>query len=174
PSWGELTYAQVAERARAEAASLDALGVAQGERVAIVSHNAARLFTSFWGVSGWGRILVPINFRLNAAEIDYIVGHCGASVLLVDPELDADLSEVTAPHRFVLGDEADHALFAPADAPQPWDPHGAAPPARARAAARRPPPSGGGRGPPSPGTPTRTPPPPSTTRAGPPPGPRAS
>jgi acyl-CoA synthetase (AMP-forming)/AMP-acid ligase II len=122
PSWGELTYAQVAERARAEAASLDALGVAQGERVAIVSHNAARLFTSFWGVSGWGRILVPINFRLNAAEIDYIVGHCGASVLLVDPELDADLSEVTAPHRFVLGDEADDALFASAEEPQPWDP----------------------------------------------------
>src|SRR4029453_3417636 len=163
PSWGELTYAQVAERARAEAASLDALGVAQGERVAIVSHNAARLFTSFWGVSGWGRVLGPINFRLNAAEIDYIVGHCGASVLLVDPELDADLSEVTAPHRFVLGDEADDALFASAVRPPPSPPPSLLrpppPPGGAGGGGGRPPFRGGG-GARSPGTPTRTPPPP--------------
>ena len=58
----------------------------------MVSHNAARLLTSFWGVSGYGRIFVPINFRLHAEEIRYIVGHCGASVLLVDPELDEALA----------------------------------------------------------------------------------
>src|SRR5215213_9612536 len=91
PSWGALTYREVAAKARAQAASLDALGIGVGERVAIVSHNAARLFTSFYGVSGSGRILVPINFRLNAAEIEYIVDHCGASVLVVAPELDGDL-----------------------------------------------------------------------------------
>jgi acyl-CoA synthetase (AMP-forming)/AMP-acid ligase II len=122
PSWGSLTYREVAAKARAQAASLDALGVGAGERVAIVSHNAARLFTSFFGVSGSGRILVPINFRLNAAEIEYIVGHCGASVLVVDPELDADLSGVTAPHRFVIGDDADEALFGSTADPEPWTP----------------------------------------------------
>ena len=42
-SWGELTYARMAELARAQAAALDALGVGHGERVAIVSHNSARL-----------------------------------------------------------------------------------------------------------------------------------
>ena len=101
PSWGSMTYREVAAKARAQAAALDALGVGVGERVAMVSQNAARLFTSFYGVSGSGRILVPINFRLNADEIAYIVEHCGASVLLVDPELDDDLAGVTAPHRFV-------------------------------------------------------------------------
>ena len=40
-----------------------------GERVAIVSQNAARLLAAFWGVSGYGRILVPVNFRLNAEEV---------------------------------------------------------------------------------------------------------
>jgi len=87
PSWGEPTWRRVGELARAQAAGLDALGVGQGERVAIVSHNAARLLTSFFGVSAWGRVLVPINFRLNANEVQYIVEHSGASVLLVDPEL---------------------------------------------------------------------------------------
>ncbi|HEY8057830.1 MAG TPA: AMP-binding protein, partial [Acidimicrobiales bacterium] len=121
-SWGSLTYRQVAERARAQAASLDALGIGVGERVAMVSHNAARLFTSFYGVSGSGRILVPINFRLNAAEIGYIVEHCGASVLIVDPELDEDLSGLTAAHRFVIGDDADEALFSSTAEPRPWAP----------------------------------------------------
>lgn len=64
PSWGAVTYRQLAERARGQAAALDGLGVGPGERVAIVSQNSARLLTSFFGVSGWGRILVPVNFRL--------------------------------------------------------------------------------------------------------------
>ena len=46
-SWGTKTYAEMAELARAQAAGLDALGVPQGARVAIVSHNSARLLTSF-------------------------------------------------------------------------------------------------------------------------------
>ncbi len=122
-SWGELTFAQLAARARAQAAALDKLGIAPGERVAMVSHNAARLLTSFWGVSGYGRIFVPINFRLHAEEIRYIVGHCGASVLLVDPELDEALADVQAPHRMVLGSDTDELLW-PSDAPdpEPWTP----------------------------------------------------
>ena len=41
-SWGSLTYGQVAERSRAMAAGLDALGIGVGDRVAMVSHNSAR------------------------------------------------------------------------------------------------------------------------------------
>ena len=81
-SWGELTWRQVGERARAQAAGLDALGIGQGERVAVVSQNSARLLTSFFGVSGSGRILVPVNFRLAPLEVEYIVEHSGARVLL--------------------------------------------------------------------------------------------
>src|SRR6476620_10607342 len=98
-SLGELTWQDVGRLARAQAAGLDALGVGRGERVAIASHNAARLLVSFFGVSAYGRVLVPINFRLNAEEIAYIVEHSGASMLLVDPELDESLADVTAKHR---------------------------------------------------------------------------
>ena len=68
-SWGALTWSEIARRARAQASGLDALGIGTGERIAVVSQNSARLFTSLFGVSGWGRVLVPINFRLNADEI---------------------------------------------------------------------------------------------------------
>jgi acyl-CoA synthetase (AMP-forming)/AMP-acid ligase II len=110
PSWGSLTYREMAGLARAQAANLDRLGVPVGGRVAIVSHNAARLLVSFFGVSAWGRVLVPVNFRLAPAEVRYIVEHSGATVLLVDPELKGLLGTVTAEHVFVLG-EHDEEIF---------------------------------------------------------------
>ncbi len=83
-SWGSLTYAEMAHRAAAMAAGLEALGIEQGDRVAVMSQNSGRLLTAFFGVSGWGRILVPINFRLAAEEVRYILEHSGARVFLVD------------------------------------------------------------------------------------------
>ncbi len=116
--WAPQTFAELAGRARAQAVGLDRLGIGPGERVAVVSHNSSRLLTSFFGVCGWGRILVPINFRLARAEIEYIVEHSGASVLLVDPEIGAQLAGIDVKHRFVLGAESDEVLF-PAEAAGP-------------------------------------------------------
>jgi acyl-CoA synthetase (AMP-forming)/AMP-acid ligase II len=121
PSLGDLTYAEVAALARRQAARLDELGLEAGDRVAVVSHNSARLLTSFFGVAGSGRVLVPVNFRLRPDEVSYIVKHSGARVLYVDPELDEALSGVTAEHRFVLGDDED--MFAAEGVePRPWEP----------------------------------------------------
>jgi fatty-acyl-CoA synthase len=119
-SWGSLTYREVAERARAIAAGLDEMGIGQGERVAMVSHNSARLITALFGVSGSGRILVPVNFRLVAEEVRYIVEHSGSSLLLVDPELDEALSSVTCARRLVIGKDADEALLRFGVEPEPW------------------------------------------------------
>jgi fatty-acyl-CoA synthase len=121
-SLGELTWKEAARLARAQAAGLDALGVGHGERVAMVSHNSARLLTSFFGVSAYGRVFVPINFRLTADEVGYIVDHSGASVLLVDPELEEALAGIGAKHRFVIGKEADDALLRFDTEPEPWIP----------------------------------------------------
>jgi acyl-CoA synthetase (AMP-forming)/AMP-acid ligase II len=127
PSWATLTYREMGRRARAQAAGLDRLEVPVGGRVAIVSHNAARLLVSFFGVSGWGRVLVPINFRLAPAEVSYIVEHSGADVLLVDPELAHLRETVSARHTFVLGED-DEAVFGSDQQPRPWHGDEAAPP----------------------------------------------
>ena len=121
-SWGSITYREMATRARAIAAGLDALGIGTGERVAMVSQNSARLLTALFGVSGSGRVLVPINFRLAAEEVRYIVGHSGARVLLVDPEIAESLADVQCEHRFVIGAEADAALMRPGVEPIAWQP----------------------------------------------------
>ena len=108
---GRFTYAQFAAMARSQAATLDDLGVGENDRVAIVSPNAARFLVSLFGVSVFGRVLVPVNFRLNAEEIRYIIEHSGSSVLLVDPEMDEPLRDVKVKHRFVLGSGTDPQLF---------------------------------------------------------------
>jgi acyl-CoA synthetase (AMP-forming)/AMP-acid ligase II len=61
-----------------------------------------------------------VNFRLSAEEVNYIISHSGSSVLLIDPELDEALKTVTAPHRFVLGDETEEQLMRFTAEPRPW------------------------------------------------------
>ena len=119
PSMGELSYRELAQRAAAQAARLDQLGVPVGGRVAIVSHNSARLLGSFFGVCGWGRILVPVNFRLADQEISYIVEHSGAEVLLVDPDRKELLDTIKVRHSVVLGDD-DSELYADGVEPVAW------------------------------------------------------
>ncbi len=118
---GTQTYAAFAERARAMAAGLDELGIGVGERVAVVSQNSARLLELLLAGTAFGRVIVPINFRLQPLEVSYIVEHSGASVLLVDPEYDEALGSVTAKNRFVLGAESDDALLRPDREATPWE-----------------------------------------------------
>ncbi len=117
-SLGELTYDQIAARARAMALAMERLGIGEGDRVAMVSHNSARLLTAFFGICGYGRILVPINFRLSRDEVAYIVEHSGARVLFVDPEVADTLAGIECEHTFVIG--ADEHLFAEGGEPTPW------------------------------------------------------
>lgn len=118
-SWHELTYRELARRARSFAIALDRLGVGQGERIAIVSHNCARFIAALYGACISGRVLVPINFRLHAHEVAYIVEHSGDRVLLLDPELEESLREIPCQHRFVFGSGSDDQLFGSGTSPVP-------------------------------------------------------
>jgi fatty-acyl-CoA synthase len=120
-SLGSLTYSQFAERARAMAAGLDEMGIGFGERIAYVSHNSGRLLNALFGVSAFGRTIVPINFRLNVEEIRYILEHSGARMLFVDPELDESLSSLTCERRFVIGAESDAVTLRYGVEPRMWD-----------------------------------------------------
>lgn len=119
-SLGALTYRELARRGRAIQAGLDALGVGEGARIAVVSHNSARLLEMLLAIPSSGRILVPVNFRLRPEEVNYIVDDCEADVLLVDAQLNGALGGVSAPHRFVLGAESDAALLRVDSEPRPW------------------------------------------------------
>src|SRR5881397_444141 len=104
---GRITYAEFAAMSRSLAAALDELGVGEGERIAIISPNAARFLVSLFGVSVYGRVLVPVNYRLNAEEIRYIIEHSGSTVALIDPEMEETVRPIPVKHRFVLGSATD-------------------------------------------------------------------
>ena len=108
---GSFTYAELGRRARSIAVAFDELGLGAGERIAILSPNAGRFLIALFGIPAHGRVLVPINFRLNRDEIAYIIEHSGASALLVDPEYDELTADIPVAHRFVLGTGTDAALF---------------------------------------------------------------
>lgn len=119
-SLGRLTYGETMARAAGLIGALEKMGIGHGERVAVISPNAAKLLISLYGVTGGGRVLVPINFRLTSEEAQYIVDDSGAQLLLVDPELDERFADVRAPRRIVLDGIADAELFAPASADDDW------------------------------------------------------
>lgn len=121
-SLGELSYREIAKLVHSYACGLDALGIGFGERIAIVTQNSARLLLALYGVPAAGRVLVPINFRLSAAEIQYIVQHSGARLLLIDPSLADALNDIPCERRAILGEESDALLHHSnaLAAPVPW------------------------------------------------------
>lgn len=118
-SLGTLAYRDVDRLARSQAVALDEMGVTVGARVAVLSQNSARQLVSFFGVSGWGRVLVPVNFRLARPEVDYVMQQSGAEIVFLDPEL-AHLVNPELSGRTVVFGQSDDILWNRAGAPQHW------------------------------------------------------
>src|ERR1043166_3892630 len=87
------TYAEFNRRANRLASALRKAGLEAGDRVAVVSSNIPPLLEAHYGVPLSGGVLVPINVRLTAGEIAYILGHSGAKFLFVDSEFGNTRSE---------------------------------------------------------------------------------
>lgn len=119
-SLGRLTYGELLSRCDGMVAALGRMAIGAGERVAVVSPNTVKLLIALYAVTGSGRVLVPINYRLSPEEVQYIVDDSGATLLLVDFELAEQFASVRAPRRIVLDGEADTELFAPDDSGRDW------------------------------------------------------
>ncbi len=81
------SYAQFQERARRLASALRGLGVAPGDRVAVLAPNVPLALEAHFGVPLAGAVLVMLNTRLQGQELAWILNHCEARVLLADPQL---------------------------------------------------------------------------------------
>jgi long-chain acyl-CoA synthetase len=85
-----LTYAQLAERCRRLGGALVELGLEPGDRVAVIGFNCHRYLELYQAVPGAGMVIVPLNVRLAAAELRYVLEDAGARVLFSGVEV-ADL-----------------------------------------------------------------------------------
>ena len=76
-----LTYAQLQDSARRAASLLASLGVAPGDRVAVMLPNVAAFPIAFYGALAAGATVVPMNPMLKNREVAYYLGDSGAKVL---------------------------------------------------------------------------------------------
>lgn len=76
-----LTYAQFFDRCDRWSAALQAMGVQQGDRVAYIAPNTHAHLEAYYAVPQVGAVLVPINYRLLPDDFEYIINHCGATVV---------------------------------------------------------------------------------------------
>ncbi len=81
------TYAQLNARANRLANYMrECLGVQAGDRVSMLAHNSVAYLDMFYGLAKIGAIFTPLNWRLTAAELSYIVNDCSPKGLIVGPE----------------------------------------------------------------------------------------
>jgi fatty-acyl-CoA synthase len=88
------TYGELADRVARLAGGLRAEGVGPGDVVALLSYNCPELLEALFAANHLAAVAMPINWRLAAPEVRYILEHAEAKALVLDPELQA------------LGDEA--------------------------------------------------------------------
>jgi fatty-acyl-CoA synthase len=96
------TYREFGERVYRLASHLRAMGLQKHERVAFLSPNTPALLEAHYAVPAAGGILVAVNTRLNAREIEFILKHSGATYLFVDAELYPPLEHVDLGNMHVV------------------------------------------------------------------------
>jgi fatty-acyl-CoA synthase len=80
------TYRETGERARRLASALQRRGLGKGDTVAIMAPNVPALLEAHFGVPLAGCVLNPLNIRLDAATLAFILEHGEAKALITDRE----------------------------------------------------------------------------------------
>ena len=89
------TYGEMAARAAALAAGLHERGVGRGDVVGLLSYNCPEFLETLFAANYLGAIAMPINWRLAAPEVRYILEHSEARALVCDEALVATADDAT-------------------------------------------------------------------------------
>jgi acyl-CoA synthetase (AMP-forming)/AMP-acid ligase II len=88
------SYAELSNRMKRVCGVLDALKLAKGDRVALLAFNGHEFLEAFLACARIGLVSVPINWRLTASEITYILKDCGARAIIFDSEFASTIEEI--------------------------------------------------------------------------------
>ncbi len=96
-----VSYADVHERATRLASRMRETGIRPGDRVAYLGPNHVAFAETMFATHMLGGVLVPLNFRLAAPEIAYMLRHSGASLLVYDPGCAETIRDLPGPYTVV-------------------------------------------------------------------------
>jgi len=103
-----LSFSQMNQRCNKLVHALRKLGVEKGDRVAILAFNEPEYYDLFNAAAKMGAIMVTLNYRLAAPELQYIMEDCGAKVLIFSREFaevaDSFRNDVPAEHYIAIMD----------------------------------------------------------------------
>lgn len=89
-----LTYEQLNGRCNQIANALLAAGVEKGERVALLLMNSVEFMEAFFAIAKIGAVVVPLNWRLVADELEFIIKDSGAKRLIFGNEFEEVVTEL--------------------------------------------------------------------------------
>jgi fatty-acyl-CoA synthase len=78
-----LSYEQFFGRCDRWSNALISLGIEQGDRIAYIAPNTHAMLEAYYAVPQIGAVLVPINYRLIAADFAYLINHSGSRIVCV-------------------------------------------------------------------------------------------
>jgi len=101
-----MTFREWDARACRLANALLGLGLGRGDRVAVLAYNCVEWLEIYAATAKAGLVMVPVNFRLVAPEIAYIVADSGARAMIVQEALRGPVEEIRSglaidPSRFI-------------------------------------------------------------------------
>ncbi|KMS68883.1 AMP-dependent synthetase [Streptomyces leeuwenhoekii] len=80
-----LTFAEVWQRALAQAGALAGLGVRPGDRIALMAPNTADFPQAYYAIAAAGGVVVPVHLLLSQTEVEHVLTDSGATLLLCHP-----------------------------------------------------------------------------------------
>ena len=107
--WQSWRWAEAEREVRAYAAGLEALGLRQGDRIAVIGNNRPRLYWTMLAAQWLRAIPVPVYADSVAEEMAYVLDHAGVSIAAVQDQEQVDkllsMSERLPALNHVLYDE---------------------------------------------------------------------
>lgn len=90
----EFTYKEFGERTDKLSLALHQAGIREGDHVAVMLPNTHYMLECFYGICQLGAAMVPLNYRLSAEDLEYIIHHSDSKMLIVDEEFCGPIEKI--------------------------------------------------------------------------------
>jgi long-chain acyl-CoA synthetase len=104
---GSFTWSELYERIRQRAAFLRGLGLKKGDSVAVWMLNSHEYFELYYATAMAGLLIVPLNTRWNASDVDFTLNDSEAKALVVDEAFASKLECISCPPHVIFAGAGD-------------------------------------------------------------------